>query len=291
MGEAGYRMYEKEADRVMDAKPLKYRADTAALRKWLLKRKASLERVRSEYEPLWKEIRLYFEPNIGKALLGQTDRDNPASRREDDRILNSEPRLAVHRYAAGMQSGITNKAQAWCSIVPKGVDEEDGRDPELNDWCNIATTEILSALERANFYRTSQNVYPHGALLGTSCVLVLRGSEPGDIHFHLIDEGDYWIAEDRYGIVDTLLRRVPMTVGQAKEEFLLGNLPQEWRQRILDGRLEERVEVWNLICPNDRSEKFRDIAPERPWASVYFTADGRSGADELNGILDITSFS
>ena len=290
MSEAGYRIYEREREALCDAKPLRFSCDTAGLKKWLCRRKSSLEKVRQDFEPLWKEIRKYFEPNIGKALLENKDRDGAASRREDEKILNSEPRLAVHRYAAGMQSGITNKAQAWCSIVPKGVSEDDARDPELNEWCNVATTEILGALERANFYRVSQNVYPHGALLGTSCVLILRGEGPGDIHFHLIDEGDYWIAEDRFGRVDTLLRRVPMTVGQAKQEFLVGNMPQEWRRKIAEGRLEDRIEVWNYICPNDGSEKFKDVDASRPWVSVYFTGDDRTGADENDGILDISSF-
>ncbi len=290
MAEAGYRMYEKEAQALYDAKPLKYSADTEQLKHWLGKRKSSLVAVRQEFESLWKEIRLYFEPNIGKALLDSRDRDGSASEREDDKILNSEPRLAVHRYAAGMQSGITNKAQKWCEIVPKMVSADDARDPELNEWCDNATGEILSALERANFYRTSQNVYQHGALLGTSCVLILRGSDAGDVHFHLLDEGDYWLAEDRYGNVNQLMRRMNITVAQAKEEFLVGNMPMVWREKIADGKLEDRVEVWNLICPNDGSEKFKDIAPERPWASIYFTTDERRGADELNGILDITSF-
>ena len=289
MAEAAYRMYEKEREAMLKAKPLRFECDTAALKQWLTKRKSSLEQVRQEFESLWKEIRLYFEPNIGKALLENKDRDDAASKREDEKILNSEPRLCVHRYAAGMQSGITNKAQAWLTIVPKFVDEDDSRDPELNDWCNLATTEILSALERGNFYRTSQNVYPHGALLGTSCVMVLRGEQPGEVFFHLLDEGDYWIAENRFGEVNTLMRRMNMTLGQVKEEFLMGNLPETWRMSIADGKLEERVEIWNIICPNDGSEKFRDIEPSRPWASIYFTVEtGASG--EGDGILDISSF-
>ncbi len=288
-GEAGYRMYDREREALLKAKPLAYKCDVSALRQWLGRRKASLEQVRNEFEPLWKEIRQYFEPNIGKALLDTQDRDDAASRREDEKILNSEPRLAVHRYAAGMQSGITNKAQPWCSIVPKGVSEDDARDPELNEWCNVATTEILSALERANFYRTSQNVYPHGALLGTSCVMILRGGAPGDVFFHLIDEGDYWIAEDRYGGVNTLMRRMSMTVGQARDEFIAGNLPEAWRQKVADGKLEERVEVWNLICPNDGSEKFRDVDPSRPFVSVYWTTDNARGDNA--GVLEISSYS
>lgn len=289
MSEAGYRMYEEDEGK-RKAKPFSFRCDTARLKQWLGKRKSSLEQVRQEFEPLWKEIRLYFEPNIGKALLDNKDRDDSASKREDDKILNSEPRLCVHRYAAGMQSGITNKAQAWCSIVPKGIDKDSERDPELNEWCNIATTEILSALERANFYRTSNQVYPHGALLGTSCVLILRGSEPGDIFFRLIDEGDYWIAEDKFGEVNTLMRRINMTVGQAAEEFLTANLPESWRMKLKDGKLEERVEVWNIICPNDGSEKFKDVDETRPWVSIYWTLDNTNAEADNNGILEVTSF-
>lgn len=289
MSEAVERMYGKDAgDGLPGGKPFKFKCDTQSLKQWLQKRKSSLEGIRNEFESLWKEIRLYFEPNFGKALLGQSERDALAAKREDDRILNSEPRLAVDRYAAGMQSGITNKAQAWCSIVPKLVNEDDARDPELNAWCAAATSEILSALERANFYRTSQMVYPHAALFGTSCVLVLRGEERGDIHFHLIDEGDYWIAEDRYGNVQTLMRRVPMTIGQAAEEFLAANLPESWRMKIRDGKLEERVDVWNLICVNDGSERFKDVPKERPYVSIYWIEGSTNCAND--GVLDISSF-
>ena len=286
MSEAGYRMYEKGVD---SAKRFAFSCNTAELKLWLNRRKASLEKVRENFEPLWKELRLYFEPNFGKALLENSDRNQSASTRDDEKILNSEPRQCVHRYSAGMQSGITNKAQPWCSIVPKLIDEDEASDPELNKWCNSATNEILSALERANFYRISQNVYPHGALFGTSAILILRGEEPGDIHFHLMDEGDYWISEDRYGAVNTLMRRVSMTLDQAREEFFWANLPESWRNRIKEGKLEERVEVMNLICPNDGSEKFKDVDKSRAYVSIYWLAN-QSGA-ENDGILDISSFS
>lgn len=290
MSGAGYRLYEKEREALLKAKPMRFRTDARMLRQWLDRRKSSLEEVRKRHEPLWRELREYFEPNMGKALLDAKDRDAEDARREDGKILNSEPRIAVERYAAGMQSGITNKAQAWCAIVPKLLDEEDARDPELNTWCNAATSEILSALERANFYRTTQNVYPHAAVFGTSCVMVLHGDEPGDVFFHLVDEGDYWLAEDRYGRVTTLMRRMNMTLGQAKEEFLVGNLPEGWRMKISDGRLEERVEVWNLICANDGTAKFRDVGKGRPWGSFYWTEDVGAGAEDGCGIIDISSF-
>lgn len=287
MGEAGYKMYEHGGN-AKGKKFLKFSCNTEELKNYLGKRKASLEAVRSEFESLWKDLRLYFEPNFGKPLLGGEARDSQAAQRDDEKILNSAPRLCVQRYAAGMQSGITNKAQPWLSIVPKFLNENDARDPRLNEWCSEATEEILSSLDRANFYRTTQMVYPHAALFGTSCILVLRGEEPGDIHFHLIDEGDYWIAEDRYRNATTLMRRVSMTLGQASEEFINSNLPETWRTKIRDGKLEERVEIWNLICPNDGHERFKDVDKTRPYVSIYWL---EGELTENNGILDIASFS
>ena len=287
MAESAYKMYEKSESKAYRPR---FRADTALLKQWLGKRKSSLEAVRHDFEALWKEIRLYFEPNIGKALLNNDDRDDAASKREDDKILNSEPRLCVQRYGAGMQSGITNKAQPWCTIVPKGVDEKSSRNPKLNEWCNTATSEILSALERGNFYRTSGQVYPHAALLGTSCVMVLRGDEPGDIAFKIIDEGDYWIAENKYGEVTTLMRRISLTISQAAEEFFITALPELWQQRLKDGKGEERVEVWNLICPNEDNELFVDAAAERPYISFYWVPNASTPNNDSNGIIDIRSF-
>lgn len=285
MAEAGYRMYAKRDD----GGAYGFSCDTAALKGWLTRRKSSLEHVRRRFEPVWRDVRAWIEPSFGKALLDQDDRDQAASEREDSNILNSEPRLCVERYAAGMQSGITNEAQPWCSIVAKNVDDETARDRDVNAWCASATKAILDAFKFGGFYATSNSVYPHGALFGTACVLVLRGERPGDVHFHLIDEGDYWIAEDRFGEVTVLMRRMNMTLAQAAEEFMEGRLPDTWRERIREGREEERVTVWNLVCPNDGSSRFSDISPERPWASVYWV-DGPSGGAN-DGILAVRSYS
>lgn len=273
-----------------ERKPLQWRCDAALLRKWLNKRKASLETVRQEFEPLWKELRLYFEPDIGKALLNDDNRDAASSRREDEKIIHSIPRDFVHRYAAGMQSGITNKSDPWCMIVPKGLDIDVDRDLDLHKWCNDATERIRSALERGNFYLTSHQAYLHGGLMGTTCVMIFRGDEPGDITFKLIDEGDYWIAEDKRGDVNVVMRRISMTLAQARDEFLLSRLPEAWQRKLEEGKEEERVIVWNLICPNDGSEKFADIGTN-PWASIYWIEEQTSTGGDNCGILDITSYS
>ena len=263
-------------------------ADAHELRAWLGKRKASLEAGRRDFERLWKDLRRHFEPNIGKALLTETERRGEIAKRDDDKLINEEPRLCVQRYAAGMQSGITNKAQSWLAIVPKTVDADDARDTDLVEWCDTATNEILASLERGNFYRVTQNVYMHGAVMGTACMMILAGDAGGDAHFQLIDEGDYWLAEDRFGRVATLLRRIPMTVAQARDEFMEAALPEAWRADLKAGRAEKETLVWNLVCPNEGGRLFADVPAERRYASFYW-ADGATG-DEREGIIAVRSY-
>ncbi len=277
-----------------------FRCDTRELRRWLDRRRASLERVRRDFEPLWRDIRRHLEPNVGLGLVDAGTRDRRASARDDALILHSGPRQDLHEYASGMQSGITNQAQDWFQFVAAHAEGEVAESPELKRFFDGATRAVSRAFQQGNVYQTTDQVYLHAAVFGTSACLLLRGDAPGEIFLDLIDEGDYWIAENRCQKVDTLLRRVEMTLAQAVDEFGRGSLPPNWLERVRAGMLEERVEVWHLVCPNDGSERFADVDPRMPFASVYWAGGGAArGASPAPGgaengsdqILDVRGFS
>ena len=52
-----------------------FKSDTQALRQWLGRRKTALESARTPHESIWKDLRLFFEPSYGKALLGENTAD------------------------------------------------------------------------------------------------------------------------------------------------------------------------------------------------------------------------
>ena len=291
MSDAGARMYENDKKRSAKHR-LEFSCNTQDLKAWIDKRVQSLKKVRTEFEPLWKNLRTQFEPNIGKALL-DGDRDQEAAKRDDRKILSSYPRKLAHQYAAGMQSGITNQAQPWVEFVPQTAEERVKESKELKKWFALVTRRVLDAMQRGNVYQTTDQVYLHSGIFGTSCSLLLRGDKPGEVFLHLIDEGDYWLAENRYQRVDTCLRRIEMTIAQAVDEFLYRALPQSWQKKYDDGQHEERVRVWNLICPNgsaddETNELFKDVPKDAPFASFYSTEG--SGEDDNSGILKITHF-
>lgn len=291
MSDAGAKMYDNDRKRT-NRRRLEFACNTQDLKAWIDKRVQALKKVRAEFEPLWKELRSQFEPNIGKALL-EGDRDQEAAKRDDRKILTSYPRKLAHQYAAGMQSGITNQAQPWVEFVPQTAEERVKESKDLKKWFALVTRRVLDAMQRGNVYQTTDQVYLHSGIFGTSCSLLLHGDRPGEVFMHLIDEGDYWIAENRFQRVDTCLRRIEMTIAQAAEEFMYCALPESWQKKYDDGQHEDRVTIWNLVCPNgprdENTDKlFRDVPAEAPFASFYFT-EGAS-ADDNSGILKITHF-
>ena len=286
MSDAGAKLYDRK---VQGVKPLTFKVDCHALKSWIDKRVGSLKNIRAEFEPIWKDIRTYFEPNIGKALL-DGDRDQTASKRDDKRLLSSYPRKTAHQYAAGMQSGITNQAQQWVEFIPKTNEDSVKERPDLKRWFDFVTKQVLRAMQRGNIYQTTDQVYLHSGVFGTSCAILLKGDQSGEVFLHLLDEGDYWIAEDRFQMVNTCLRRMEMTIAQAAEEFLVSGIPESWAHKLEEGQAETRVTVWNLICPNETgNELFKDIPSDRKMASFYF-AEGQDHTDNC-GILAIRSFS
>lgn len=286
MDTAGIKMYERDGKR---KRIIPFKANEDDLLEWLSRRVQSMKAVRREFEPLWREIRQYIEPSIGLGLLEQKDSDKTAAERGDKKILNSEPRMMAHRYAAGMQSGITNPMQPWFQFVAKNDEDEVVEREDLKKFLATITRRCGKAMQTGNIYQTTDQVYLHSSVFGTACCLLLRGEEPGEAFLHLIDEGDYWIAEDRFQRVNQCLRRVEMTVDQAANEFMLSSLPNQWQDLYEKGKLEERVTVWNLICPNDGSDKFKDIREDAPFASIYWMEGGEQNSVKRE-LLDIRPF-
>lgn len=259
-----------------------FKSDTAELKKWLGKRKTTLENKRTHAEAVWRDLRLYYEPSLGKALL-DGDRDAIAAKRDDEKILNTTPRTLLHRMAAGLQSGITNQSRQWFRL--KTIDQRMSEMSAVRSWLDRTTETVSSMMNRSNCYTALDRVYLHLGYCGTSCAVVVSDEEYG-MHVEVCDEGSYWIAEDRRGRVTVLLRRLDMTLDQLVEEFGEGWLPEELVRQRKEGQKEERAVVWNYIGPHN--PMVRDIDSSRKFDSIYWV-DSRS-PDNNDGIVAIRSF-
>ena len=143
---------------------IQFKTDTAKLKFWLKKRKTSLEKARQPHEETWKDIRLQFEPNLGKALI-PGDPNQRSSQREDEAILNSTPRIVLSRMASGLQSGITNQSRQWFKL--QTTDTKLAEQSAIRTWLDETTQTISSMANRSNVYPALDQNYKALGAFGT----------------------------------------------------------------------------------------------------------------------------
>ena len=261
-------------------------SDTNELRTWLNKRKSSLEQRRLPFESLWKDIREYYEPTLGKGLL-EGDPEQVASQRDDEKILNTTPRLLLHRMAAGLQSGITNQSRRWFNFA--ALDNDLTEYSAVRQWLDSTAEAVSSAMNRSNVYPALDQTYLHLGQFGTAAGIIYPDDE-NTVHLRMIDCGNYWLGDDKRGRVTSVLERISMTLDQVVEEFGKGWTPDRIIERIKNGKGDERVTVWHLVQKHTRPDLIKDIAKDRKFMSIYWL-DGQGRGDHNDGILAIRSFS
>lgn len=251
----------------------------AALLQWAETVKGSLQKARTPMEGLWRDIRDNFEPKLGRALDDGRDLNVDASKRGDEKIINSKPRDLVSRLSSGLQSGITNQARQWFRLVEKGTPREK-MGAQKRKAIDSATELLQGTIAGSNAYTSLISLYMRLGQFGTACGLLLPDEETV-VRLDVLDEGAYWIGQDRRGRVCTLLRRVEWTVRQLVEEFDGEDLPDSVRRDYDEGRTEEFRRGWNLVTPVREVPKgLRGAFGHQPFASIYWL-ETESGPDAV----------
>ena len=249
-------------------------ADDRALLKWAGTMADGLKRQRTPLEGLWREIRDHFEPTLGRALDDSRDLDQDAAKKGDAKIVNSKSRDVVSRLSSGLQSGITNQARQWFRLVDKAA--AGGRDNNSRERRSIdnATELLQSTIAGSNIYTALISLYMRLGQFGTACALLVP-DEATTVRLDVIDEGAYWIAQDRRSRVCTLLRRCEWTVRQIVEEFGADGVPASLRRDYDEGRTEIYKRVWNLVLPTQEVPAAeRSAFGAHPFASLYWIEGG-----------------
>lgn len=258
--------------------------DTGRLRQWLDRKKQNLEAIRSPYDSLWEEIRKVYEPTIGLAITGDASYKNF---REDEKIINSKPRDLLHRLSSGLQSGITNQAKQWFLFSTK--DKNLMNSNSVRKYCEQATEAVQNAINRSNIYTSLDQLYLQLGAFGTAASLIVPDEKSG-VRMIVCDAGSYWISQDITNRVDTLLRRMRMSLSQLRDDFGVRALSEHMIQMIAAGRSDDEVTVYNLVYPSDTGIKIRDIDESRTFTSVYWIEEDYGKNGKNHGILDIRSY-
>lgn len=236
----------------------------------LYSRWGALKTERSSYMAHWKEISDYLLPRNGRYFV--TDR-NKGERRHNN-IYDSTGTRALRVLGAGLMGGATSPARPWFRLATGDPDLMDYAPVKL--WLSQVQRQMLDIFQRSNTYRALHSMYEEIGGFGTGASIVMDDYDEV-IRHHVLTTGEFAIAQDYRGNVNTIYREFQKTVAELVGEFGINNVSQTVKNLHDRGSLDTWVTIMHGIEPRvDRDSRLRD-AQNMPFKSVYF----EPGADSF----------
>jgi hypothetical protein len=240
----------------------------------VLKRYATLENDRSSWRNHWMEISDYLIPRRGRFLFTTMD---DRGKKRTTKIIDSTGTQALRTMAAGMMSGMTSPARPWFRFATP--DEELMDHHEVKTWLADVERTVRSILQKSNFYNSAFTVYSELGAFGTA-PLYRQKNFNSVIRFRPFTAGEYVIAENDQGEIDTLGRSFTMSVSQVVEKFVINSergvddwtgVSRATRSLWNNKNYDTLVPVIHMIEPRRKSERDQKLFSNQhmPFKSVY----------------------
>ena len=236
----------------------------------LITRWGHLRSERATWWSHWQEITTYLLPRNGRYF--QQDR-NKGHRRHNSIYDNTGTR-ALRTLGAGMMAGATSPARPWFRLGTA--------DPELNSyapvklWLADVTERMQLVFQKSNTYRTLHGIYEELGAFGTAGSIILPDSQNA-IHHYPVTIGEYAIATDYQGRVNTLYREFQKTVGEVVREFGYNKCSTSVKNLYDRGSLDSWVTLVHAIEPRDDRE--RDYKKKDNMNMAYKSCYFETGSD------------
>jgi hypothetical protein len=245
--------------------------DIVRQRSQLQTRWVSLQSERSSWITHWRELSDYLMPR--SARFYKSDRNKGTKRH--NAIFDNTASRALRVLAAGMMSGMTSPARPWFRLA---LPDEDLMDyGPVKEWLADTQRRMLNVFARSNTYLSLHAIYEELGAFGTSTSIMLDDFD-SVIHHYQAPVGEFAIASDYRGRVNTLYREFEKTVGEMVGEFGYENCSRTVQNLHTAGNLDAWVPVIHAIEPRvDRDPRMKD-GKNKPWRSCYFEP-GSDGAN------------
>ena len=232
-------------------------------RKRALQRQQALWSERSSWDSHWREIAQYQMPRAGRFI--ETD-VNKGEKRHNN-IYDNTAVFAHRTLAAGMMSGMTSPARPWFRL---GLSDKDLMEyAPVRDWLFKVGDMMRAIFSASNTYNALHQCYEELGAFGTWANFVQPDFE-NVIHHYPMTVGEYALACNDKGVVDTCARKLQMTVGQMVKQFGEDKVSTSVRNLYDRGSLDAWVPVMHIVGPRADFDKTKRDNLNMPFESCYF---------------------
>lgn len=242
--------------------------------KKLERRLVTLKQQHDVMLPLFQDVSEYILPWIGQFIQSDSRRQLTSVQTKNYRnIVDDAGTEAVQLLAAGIINDTMSPTTQWFGLAIDG--DNIGLDQASKRWLDDAAKLIASVLVKSNVYQVCQSVIEVVAAFGTACAFIDDDNE-NIIRLHLFEPGEFYLATNSKGEVDSVYREFIMTVAQIVDAFGIENTSERVRNAFNKGDLDQEVQVRHAIEPRFDRDMNSKLAKDMPFKSVYWEYAGHN---------------
>lgn len=251
-----------------------------------LQRVLENEQMEKNWRPTWQDIKDFEAPDRGRYLTSASNSNfteyNQGGRAARTYMIDDTPEKAGHTLAAGFQSFLTPKSRPWFRLNLE--------DPELSNHrpVRVWLDKVADTMNRimggrgTNFYPSLHNVYVEVGFFGMGAMLIERDVD-SIIHCRTFTIGEYGVAQNDRGDIDTFVRQDWWTAKQLVQKFGMDRVSDAVRTSYNAGSFTQSFQVYHAIVPN---EGLIPLDSPFPFLEIYWERGGthilsQSGYDQF----------
>ena len=254
--------------------------DGRKLREEIISRWTALKQEREPFMDQWLEISRHVTPASGRYVDSNTKNQ---ARERFNRIYNNTSLRAANICAAGMQSGMTDESTQWFALTTG--DEKLDASYDVKVYLDECQRIMEMAFSKSNIYPAFQHCWREVATMGICANVILEDDEVG-FYCVPLTIGEYAVAANYRGQVDTLYRMFTMTAAQLVGQYGLDVVGRNVKQAY-DQKPDKTFRVLHAIEPRKVRERGKLDNKNMPFRSVVMLIDGVESGD---GILEESGY-
>ena len=184
-----------------------------ATAKQIKDRLKALKEIRQPREAIWQDIIEYVLPGLEYFLI--QDLDKPGGRIGKNRYDGTGV-SALQLFADGLFGYLISPAIAWLRFI---LSRDLMKVDEIRKWLQDVEHHYYDVFSQTNFYDNMSTYFEYAPAIGYACMYMEEDVNQGKIVFNVYHPSGTYLAENKYGYVDTVYREEKITAEMAVKKF------------------------------------------------------------------------
>lgn len=235
--------------------------DSEKLAQQVMTRMQQLVQAKTPWNGIYQDIADYVL--INREDMKQTKSDG----KEQGRVVYDDTPLAsLQLFVDGIYGYMVSPSIQWFRLAMGDpvVDEN----PEVKAWLQDTEARLYSAFRESNFYDVVRGFIEDGVGIGTGVMYAEEDIDNRRISFSSLHPGEVFVAQNKYGKVDTLYRKFKITARQVVQRFGEDKVSQSLKETYKNNA---DTEVWivHAVYPRKDRDTTKQDNVNMPYISAW----------------------